>query len=410
MTKLFDKNGNVQLHDLDNGKGLVIRGLGSVFGAAKTGDFVEATGQYNLYYGTHQLQNLTEVKVIESGKTITPAEITTFDEIKALTAEDQGRLFNVKVPNLKILEVKERSIMVGLDDENKVEVYSIDTLVEDLVVGQKVELANALGSQYNGNFQFDAQVADVIVATPLTDAEKVQVVKDQLIANYEGQTVNMDSNDLLPLPTALHGATITWNTPEGAIVDGKWKTVEANEEVTLTATIKLGSEPDATQAVNVTIKYIAPIVGNQTIYKFDHLTAKGTELTAENAKEKLSGTVEGTDILNSVTSISKVYEGNGTGGAYPETSKLLKISSGSANGNMTLKFNEGTKISKVIIQIQKWSASEASSLEITGAGAAQDISAEANKTLTFEFSTPTDTLEFKFVKRSFIFSITIVYE
>ena len=253
-----DKNGNVQLHDLDNGKGLVIRGLGSVFGAAKTGDFVEATGQYNLYHGTHQLQNLTEVKVIESGKTITPAEITTFDEIKALTAEDQGRLFNVKVPNLKILEVKERSIMVGLDDENKVEVYSIATLVKDLVVGQKVELANALGSQYNGNFQFDAQVADVIVATSLTDAEKIQVIKDELVAIYGDKEVNMNSSQLLPLPTALHGSTISWGTtPEGAIVDGKWKTVEANLAVVLTATIKSG-EVEETQVLNVTIKFVDP--------------------------------------------------------------------------------------------------------------------------------------------------------
>ena len=56
----------------------------------------------------------------------------------------------------------------------------------------------------------------------------------------------------------------------------------------------------------------------------------------------------GTSAISSVTAVTKVYDGNQTGGigALPG---LIKFGTSSVNGSITIKMNEGTNITKVVL-------------------------------------------------------------
>jgi hypothetical protein len=83
----------------------------------------------------------------------------------------------------------------------------------------------------------------------------------------------------------------------------------------------------------------------------------GVELTDPVAAKTLfddAFVVGGTNQLDSVSNLAKFYDGNGTGGAYPNTAKLVKMGTGSVNGTVTLNFTAGTNIAKVVISCHDW--------------------------------------------------------
>ena len=94
-----------------------------------------------------------------------------------------------------------------------------------------------------------------------------------------------------------------------------------------------------------------PIGAYQLVATHDFTTgtAKGTELKTDTALEVLNRNVtSGTSAISSVTAVTKVYDGNQTGGigALPG---LIKFGTSSVNGSITIKMNEGTNITKVVL-------------------------------------------------------------
>lgn len=93
-------------------------------------------------------------------------------------------------------------------------------------------------------------------------------------------------------------------------------------------------------------------------YNFSSLTAKGVELTSANALEKISSCyVDGSnataDPLTAIgTTLAKVYEGNGSGGAWENTAGLLKFGTSSANGVLPLVFS--STVDAVVINCHDW--------------------------------------------------------
>lgn len=83
----------------------------------------------------------------------------------------------------------------------------------------------------------------------------------------------------------------------------------------------------------------------------------GVELTDPVAAKTLfddAFVVGGTNQLDSVSNLAKFYDGNGNGGAYPNTAKLVKMGTGGVNGTVTLNFTAGTNIAKVVISCHDW--------------------------------------------------------
>lgn len=93
-------------------------------------------------------------------------------------------------------------------------------------------------------------------------------------------------------------------------------------------------------------------------YDFSSLTAKGTALDATSALQKISSCyVDGSNATgNPLTAIgseiAKIYDGNGSGGAWENTAGLLKFGTGSANGVLPLVFN--TNVDAVVINCHDW--------------------------------------------------------
>jgi hypothetical protein len=99
----------------------------------------------------------------------------------------------------------------------------------------------------------------MVATTPLTDAEKVDLIKAALVEDYDAQSYNSGSTVALATTHPTYGGTITWSyNPTGAVVDGKWVAVgNVNTSVVATANIDVNGAT-GTQAVNITVNYIAP--------------------------------------------------------------------------------------------------------------------------------------------------------
>ena len=155
-----------------------------------------------------------------------------------------------------------------------------------------------------------------------------------------------------------------------------------------------------------------PEVEGSVTYTFADLTGKGTELTASSALS-IFGTENG---LTSVT-VTKVYNGNGDGGAYPQTAGFLKFGTSKANGVLTLNFAEGTKVTKVVINCHDWYKKSASyptnsnKVSVNGSTAVLAPYTEDGTPgdLTFELDA-TNTVEITAALRVFVFSITVYFE
>ena len=108
-------------------------------------------------------------------------------------------------------------------------------------------------------------------------------------------------------------------------------------------------EPSTTPAPSTVVE---PIGDYQLVATHDFTTgtAKGTELNTDTAVEVLNRNVtSGTSAISSVTATTKVYDGNQTGGIGDNVAGLLKFGTSKVNGSITIKMNEGTNITKVVL-------------------------------------------------------------
>src|SRR5690554_6042107 len=95
----------------------------------------------------------------------------------------------------------------------------------------------------------------------LTDLEKLNLAGDSLFDEFNNQLYDMNTKANLPTE-GLHGVTITWDyNPLDAVVDGNWKNVTEDTEVTLTATLTLGEET-LDKVIEITILFVDPDASN----------------------------------------------------------------------------------------------------------------------------------------------------
>lgn len=102
------------------------------------------------------------------------------------------------------------------------------------------------------------------------------------------------------------------------------------------ATNPPATEPPATNPPAAT--------GASVTFEFSGVTQKGTELTADTALPLFPGAVSATT--------TKIYAGNGDGGAYPQQGGFLKCGTSKADGQLVLGFDK--KVAKVEITCHDW--------------------------------------------------------
>lgn len=157
-------------------------------------------------------------------------------------------------------------------------------------------------------------------------------------------------------------------------------------------------------------------VGEEKVATYD-LTgvAAGSELTTATAKTLLDSVCGENNALVSVTEISKVYQGNGQGGAHANEGGLIKFGTGSAQGKLVLNFGDA-QLSKVVINCHDFYAKSDSHPTNTNTITVNDGTATlapynatgAGENMEFTLDGES-TLSIVATNRIVIFSITVYY-
>ena len=143
-------------------------------------------------------------------------------------------------------------------------------------------------------------------------------------------------------------------------------------------------------------------------------TKKGTELNAESALALFKSSQSAESGLTSVA-VTKIYDGNGSGGAYPSQGGFIKTGTGSVAGQIVLTF--GSNVTKVEIKCHDWYTKSAdhptNSNTVAVNGSATQLAPYAEDgtpaVLTFELGEASNVVTIDISKRVFIFEIVVYF-
>ena len=141
---------------------------------------------------------------------------------------------------------------------------------------------------------------------------------------------------------------------------------------------------------------------------FSSITKKGTIISnVTAAKTLLQNVATDSSVISSVSTCTNVYEGNGSGGAFSSQGGFLKMGKSGGNGKLEVVFTK--KITKVEVTCHTWTTSSSDKISVN------DTAQVAPKTgsfgtLTFNLSTPSNTLILESTTRAFVKEIVITFE
>ncbi|MBE6920437.1 MAG: hypothetical protein E7468_02600 [Ruminococcaceae bacterium] len=157
------------------------------------------------------------------------------------------------------------------------------------------------------------------------------------------------------------------------------------------------TNPPATNSPAVT-------TGASVTFDFSSLTEKGKEITADTALSVFNGAASGSGLT--AVSLTKVYNGNGTGGQFENTAGLLKLGTSKVDGQMVLTFSK--KVAKVEILSHGWK-SGTDMVSINGSAEQQLANNGTASTLTFNLDGSSETITIDVAQRAFIFKIIVTF-
>ena len=144
-------------------------------------------------------------------------------------------------------------------------------------------------------------------------------------------------------------------------------------------------------------------VGTSVTFDFSSLDKKGVEIT-DGAYELFDGAASAGGLT--AVALTKVYNGNGNGGAFESTPGLLKLGTSSINGQMVLTFSK--KVAKVEMVCHGWKTGT-DYISINGSAEQQLPNTGTADTRTFDLSTPSETITIDVNQRAFIFKIIVTF-
>ena len=136
-------------------------------------------------------------------------------------------------------------------------------------------------------------------------------------------------------------------------------TSESTSETTSESTSETTSESTSETTSETTSESTSEST-NEALAVYDFTTSEeSSTLDDTTALDVIAKAVTGSNKLVSVTDVKKVYDGNGAGGAKPNGVGLIKMGTGKADGSMIWTFEEGTNITKVVINCHSFYAASA---------------------------------------------------
>ena len=237
----------------------------------------------------------------------------------------------------------------------------------------------------NGKYQF--ALASNFTSVKGEKVNVTGVTADAKISVNVGLTKKITAS-VEPSNATVKGLTYVSQNTEIATVDanGYVKGVAVGS-----TTVTVTSVDDTTKSATVNVTVVkAADTGNYRListHDFTTGTETGTEFDATTAKAAFARNMTGTDSINSITSVAKVYDGNGAGGAKDGKAGLIKFGIKKENGSITIKFNTGVLVSKVVINCHSFYINDSNSTNTTDFVAVNDltpVAAPYNATATPE--------------------------
>lgn len=153
------------------------------------------------------------------------------------------------------------------------------------------------------------------------------------------------------------------------------------------------STSDVTPSEAPSTSATTPVGDALAVYDFTTLTGSES-LTDKTFGATFEKKVTGTNVVASYSNVSKVYNGNGTGGAKPDAEGLIKMGASKAQGTFTLTLNDGVTVSKVVVSFHSFYAlsdqypeNTTNFLAVNGVSKAAPYNAEATpEEVTFDIT------------------------
>lgn len=324
---------------------------------------VEGTTAHNTYSGvTTPEVSATSIKKVTDA-TITAGNWLTFNETNhpALTNEMLNKgahIENALVTNVNTSSSGNKTIDFKLVDttyqihlnKNYTDVtidsianlaendtFSCDTYVSANSGKYQFALANNFTSVKGEKVNVTGVTADAEISVAAGSSKKITASVEPSNATVKGLTYVSQNTDI---------ATVDENGNVKGVAEGS-------------TTVTVTSVDDTTKSATVNVTVVkAADTGNYTLISTHDFTTGTTsaEFDATSAKAAFARNMTGTDSINSITSVTKVYDGNGMGGAKDGQFGLIKFGTSKANGSITIKFNTGVLVSKVVINCHSFYA------------------------------------------------------
>ena len=361
------------------------------------GDVIEVEGTTAHYTNSNVTTpevSATSIKKVTDA-TITAGNWLTFNETNhpALTNEMLNKgahIENALVTNVNTSKSGNKTIDFKLVDTT----YQIhlNKNYTDVTIGSIANLAendtfscDTYVSANSGEYQF--ALANNFTSVKGEKVNVTGVTADAKISVNVGLTKKITAS-VEPSNATVKGLTYVSQNTEIATVDanGYVKGVAVGS-----TTVTVTSIDDTTKSATVNVTVVkAADTGNYRListHDFTTGTETGTEFDATTAKAAFARNMTGTDSINSITSVAKVYDGNGKGGAKDGKAGLIKFGIKKENGSITIKFNTGVLVSKVVINCHSFSINDSNSTNTTDFVAVNDltpVAAPYNATATPE--------------------------
>lgn len=324
---------------------------------------VEGTTAHNTYSGvTTPEVSATSIKKVTDA-TITAGNWLTFNETNhpALTDEMLNKgahIENALVTNVNTSSSGNKTIDFKLVDttyqihlnKNYTDVtidsianlaendtFSCDTYVSANSGKYQFALANNFTSVKGEKVNVTGVTADAEISVAAGSSKKITASVEPSNATVKGLTYVSQNTDI---------ATVDENGNVKGVAEGS-------------TTVTVTSVDDTTKSATVNVTVVkAADTGNYTLISTHDFTTgtASAEFDATSAKAAFARNMTGTDSINSITSVTKVYDGNGMGGAKDGQFGLIKFGTSKANGSITIKFNTGVLVSKVVINCHSFYA------------------------------------------------------
>lgn len=247
--------------------------------------------------------------------------------------------------------------------------FSCDTYVSANSGKYQFALANNFTSVKGEKVNVTGVTADAEISVAADSSKKITASVEPSNATVKGLTYVSQNTEI---------ATVNENGYVKGVAEGS-------------TTVTVTSVDDTTKSATVNVTVVkAADTGNYTListHDFTTGTETGTEFDATTAKAAFARNMTGTDSINSITSVAKVYDGNGLGGAKAEKAGLIKFGTSKANGSITIKFNTGVLVSKVVINCHSFYINDSNSTNTTdfiGVNDITPVAAPYNATATPE--------------------------